>query len=299
MEKRLPRTELLFSLGFVFTLVLAVAAFFLGMKIGVEKTEARYAAKRETEHPVVTAYQQQDLLSYYYTVYQPFRSFADEWVREAARMKTGQTANPSGRLKALARAADDCYREARASDMPAASPLLVDAQTNVLKSLKLFSETFSRYAGENGDARDIIRRIGTDELYREALDYALLAERQYYEAMVHWGVSLDPDFPGRIPDGSGLEFDVWKNQPLLVKNVIAAGYLEKRRMLRDYYPHDLAARVDSFLESGQAEGLGIRNVDEAVDILLRTDAVRSGDFLDRRASYDDGELLPRLPMFGG
>ncbi|OUM96815.1 MAG: hypothetical protein A9Z00_04350 [Thermobacillus sp. ZCTH02-B1] len=300
MEKRLPRTELLFSLVFVFTLAVAVAAFFLGMKIGVEQTEARYAPKLEAaDRPAVTDYQQQDLLSYYYTVYQPFRSFAAEWVREASKMKTGQTANPSGRLKAMADAADERYREARASDMPANAPLLVDAQTNVLKSLKLFSKTFSRYAGESGTAQDIIRRIGADELYREALDYALLAERQYYEAMVLWGASLDPDFPNRIPDGSGLPVEIWKSQPLLVKNAVAAGYLREHRMLRDYHPHDLTARVDYFFESGQANGFKIGTVDEAVDILLRTDAVRSGDFLERRASYGEGELLPQLPMFGG
>ena len=298
MDKRLPRTELLFSLGFVFTLAVAVAAFFLGMKIGVDKTEARYAPKGKAQ-PAFTAYQQQDLLSYYYTVYQPFRSFAAEWVREASNMKAGRMTDPAGRLKALAGAAEDRYKEARAADMPESSPLLVDAQTNVLKSLKLFSETLGKYANESGDAQAIIRKIGADELYRKALDYALLAERQYFEAMVQWGASLDPDLPNQVPDGTGMAIETWKNQPLLMKNAIAAGYLKERRMLRDYYPQDLTARVDFFFESGQAEGFDIRSVDEAVDILLRTDAVRSGDFLDRRASYGEGELLPHIPMFGG
>ena len=34
MEKRITRTEMLFSLGFLFMLVFAVGAFFYGVKIG-------------------------------------------------------------------------------------------------------------------------------------------------------------------------------------------------------------------------------------------------------------------------
>jgi hypothetical protein len=300
MEKRLPRTELLFSLGFLFMLAVAVATFFLGMKIGTERTEARFAPKKgETSPPAVTAYQQQDLLSYYYTVYQPFRSFAGEWIREASKLKAGQTADPAKRLKALSSAASDRYKEAERADMPAASPLLIDAQTNVLKSLKLFSETFNRHAAEAADAQTVIRRIGEDELYRQAIDYALLAEKQYFDAMVLWGASLDPDYPDQIPDGSGMTVEAWNRQPLLMKNAVAAGLLKERRMLKDYYPQDLTARVDHFFESGQAAGFGIASVDEAVDILLRTEAVRSGDFMERRDVYGAGELLPQLPMFSG
>jgi len=298
MDKRLPRTELLFSLGFVFMLAVAVAAFFLGMKIGTERTEARYAPKEDAAaSAAVTAYQQKDLLSFYYTVYQPFRSFTGEWVREAAKMKSGQTPDPSRRLKAMQSSANDRYRESERSDISPASPLLVEAQTNVLRSLKLFAEAFGRYAGENGDAQAVIRKLGEDALYREALDYALRAEAQYYEAMVLWGASLDPDFPDQVPDGSGMALETWIRQPLLLKNAIAAGLLGERRVLRDYYPQDLTARLDHFIESGQAAGLGISSVDKAADLLLSTEAVRSGDFLDRRDVYSPGELLPQLPMF--
>ena len=301
MEKRLPRTELLFSLGFLFMLAVAVATFFLGMKIGTERTEARYAPKKqESLPPEAAAYQQQDLLSYYYTVYQPFRSFTGEWIREAEKMKAGQTPDPAKRLKALATAANDRYKEAERADMPAASPLLIDAQTNVLRSLKLFSETFSRHAGDGtADAQTVIRRIGEDAFYRQALDYALLAEEQYFDAMVKWGASLDPDLPDQAPDGAGMTIDRWNGQPLLLKNAIAAGLLRERRMLANYYPQDLTARVDHFFDSGQAEGFGVSSVDRAVDILLRTEAVRSGDFLEKRGFYGGGELLPQLPMFSG
>ncbi|CAG5088001.1 Putative uncharacterized protein [Thermobacillus xylanilyticus] len=301
MEKRLPRTELLFSLGFLFMLAVAVATFLLGMKIGTERTEARYAPKlSETLPPGAASYQQQDLLSYYYTVYQPFRSFTGEWIRETASMKAGQTPDPAKRLKSLAAFANDRYKEAERADIPSSSPLLADAQTNVLKSLKLFSETFSRHAnGAAADAQTVIRRIGEDAVYRQALDYALLAEKQYYDAMVKWGASLDPDLPDQAPNGSGMTLETWNSQPLLIKNAIAAGLLKKRRVLPDYYPQDLAARVDHFFDSGQAAGFGISSVDRAVDILLRTEAVRSGDFLEKRTVYGGGELLPQIPMFSG
>ena len=44
MEKRITRTEMLFSLGFLFMLIFAVGAFFYGVKIGSDKTEAKLVA---------------------------------------------------------------------------------------------------------------------------------------------------------------------------------------------------------------------------------------------------------------
>jgi len=79
MEKRLTRTEMLFSLGFLFMLVFAVGAFFYGVKMGSDKTEAKFI--EQTKHlssgnvKSATAYQQQDLVSFYHTVFLPYREF--------------------------------------------------------------------------------------------------------------------------------------------------------------------------------------------------------------------------------
>lgn len=299
MDKRLIRTELLFTLGFLFLLVTAVAAFFLGMKIGKERTEARYAPKAEAASVLpVTAYQQQDLVSYYHTVYQPFRSFIHDWIREAGRMKAGQTSEPAARLKELSASAKQRYAEAEQADMPAVSPLLVDAQTNVLRSLKLFEQSFSQHAAsKNTDAREMIREIGSDAYYRQALEHALLAERQYFDAMVQWSASLDPDIPEDVPDRLNMTTEAWRGQPLVLKNAMMAAELLDRLLLTDYYPHDLTARVDQFIASGQASAMGAATVEAAVDLLIRTDAVRNGDFRENRAFYDAEELLPQLPFF--
>ena len=42
MDKRLTRSDFVFILVFIFMLVFALGAFFFGMKIGTDRTDAKY-----------------------------------------------------------------------------------------------------------------------------------------------------------------------------------------------------------------------------------------------------------------
>ena len=82
MEKRLTATAMLFSVGFVFMLVCTVGAFFYGIQIGSAKTEAKYTAENagaDAAAALASPYQQQDLVSFYHTVFLPYREFQNEW----------------------------------------------------------------------------------------------------------------------------------------------------------------------------------------------------------------------------
>ena len=82
MDKHLSRFQMLFSLGFIFMLVLAVAAFFAGVEVGSSRTESRYEAKKllAAASSSKPSYSQQDLVSFYHTVFSPYREFQNEWL---------------------------------------------------------------------------------------------------------------------------------------------------------------------------------------------------------------------------
>lgn len=108
MEKRLTRTEMIFSLGFLFMLILAVAAFFYGVKVGSEKTDANYIQMKHLNSeggPKVTAYQQQDLVTYYHTVFLPLREFQTEWFSAIEKLESGRSTDAAASFKELAKQA--------------------------------------------------------------------------------------------------------------------------------------------------------------------------------------------------
>lgn len=303
MDKRLTRTEMLFSLGFLFMLICAVGAFFYGVKIGSDKTEAKYVPSKPlnaTAGVKEIAYQQQDLVSFYHTVFLPFREFQSEWQTTMDKISSGAAADPASSLKELSSLAAAKYKEAiKADAAPAVSPLLVNAQNNTLKGLKLFGQAADRQiSGANSVKPSVLlAQLAKDVYYQQAVSHALTAQKQYYAAMLKWSASVDPDMPGDYEASKGLELTAWKTLPLVVKNKLMADQLSLRQTMADYYPQDLAARVDLFIGSGQPSKMGVKTVAAAVDLLLGTEAVRPGDFAGNKARLYADELLPQLPIF--
>jgi len=302
MEKRLTRTEMLFSLGFIFMLILAMGAFFVGLKVGSDRTEAKYVPSKKLNAEAeakVTAYEQQDLVSFYHTVFLPYREFMNEWVAEVDKLKAGLTSEPASKLKELSSLADKQYDAASKAVVSNVSPLLVDAQTNMLKSLKLFAEAMERHRGtaDGGNSAEVIAAIGKDVYYREALEFSLQAQQDYYAAMLKWNASIDPDMPEDFIAPKLMEIGDWNAQPLIIKNKLMAEELHSRMLLTAYYPQDLTARIDQFISSGQAANMKIKTVSSIVDLLVSTDAVRTDDFLTFKERYYADAVLPQLPFF--
>ncbi|UVI32358.1 hypothetical protein [Paenibacillus spongiae] len=303
MEKRLSRTEMLFTLGFLFMLVLAVGAFFYGVKIGSDKTEAKFI--EQTKHlssgnvKNATAYQQQDLVSFYHTVFLPYREFQAEWFQTMNKMSTGQLSDSASALKELTSLADQKYSEAGRSSFPASSPLLEQSQIQYMKSLKLFSKAASRGAGSTKSMKteELIEALMQDAYYVEGVKQAMAGQLNYYTAMLKWSSSIDPNIPYQYDSPPVLQINTWKSLSLTVKNKLMADQLNVRKQFAAYYPQDLSARVDEFIHSGQASKMKMKTVDSIVDLLISTEAIRSGDFTSSKARLYANEILPQLPFF--
>lgn len=300
MEKSLTRSAMLFSLGFIFMLVFAVCAFFYGVKMGSAQTEERFeqAQQSTSKNKNVSPYQQQDLVSYYHTVFLPYREFQTEWFNSMNKLTQGQTADARSIFKDLANLAKQKHKEASSFDMQK-SPLLGEAQVNVIRSLELFEKLSNKAASSSKSltASELQQSIMKEESYLTAVNQSLIAQQAYYSAMLKWGANVDPNIPGEYKLPKILEINQWKELPLTVKNKLMSDQLLARKQLTSYYPQDITSRVDQFINSGQQTKMKVRSISAVVELLINTEAVRSGDFTNNKAKLYEKEILPLLPFF--
>ncbi|MFD0586868.1 hypothetical protein ACFQZE_02545 [Paenibacillus sp. GCM10027627] len=300
MEKRLTTTAMLFSVGFLFMLVCAVGAFFYGVQIGSEKIEAKYAAAKEAEGGIsesATPYQQQDLVSFYLTVFSPYREFQSKWLSDMDALSRGGNLDAEAAFKSLAKLADKKVEESASFNMQK-SPLLGEAQIAYVRSLKLFKDAATKAAAaKTKDKAAIYKNVLADSNYKAAVKEALEAQKDYYHAMQQWAATVDPKVPNTYKASGPLSADKWKGLPLTVKNSIVVNYLKERNELYEFYPHDLTSRVDDFIQSGQASKMKLQTANAIIDLLMNTRAVDPEDFSAIKGRLYESETLPQLPFF--
>ncbi|MDB4867846.1 MAG: hypothetical protein JWR03_2179 [Cohnella sp.] len=303
MEKRLNRTDLGFSLAFLLMLVIAIGAFFYGVKVGTERAAAKQQELNTTQDakakPSPNAYQQQDLVSFYHTVFLPYREFQNDWFHAQDKWTGDPSVDLSASLKEMAKTADTKYESIRTTYVPPASALLKDAQNDYLKSLKLFSESFTSLASSanQASAAQLSKDLNGQAFYKEGRRYALSAQNEYYSSMLKWAATVNMDFPADFKSPAVMDLAHWKPLPLMIKNKVIADYLSDNVLFTEFLPQDLTARVDEFIHSGQADKMKQKTVTSIAELLTGTDAVRSGDFLGSKTKLYGNEQLPQLPFF--
>lgn len=301
MNRSITKNEVLFILGFLFTLAVGVGAFFFGLHTGKVQSDAAYKAvieelADERNHHNVS-YHEQQLVSFYHTVLLPFREFQTTWFEHMRSIESGHSAaDENDLLKELARMAKERSESIQPTTIPDVSPLLQDAQKNYLRSLTLFAEAAERLRGRKG--ADLADAMKNDPYVAEAANFALKAQSQYYEAIWKWSESPLPESAEmNFSASEQLEIDEWRNLNLNAKNVYISRILEAEGLFGLYEPQDVSARIDELDTEGQLEKLQLADVGKAVSSLTSTGAVRYGDFkLLKEKLYRD-ETVPMLPSF--
>lgn len=302
MDKRLTRTDYLFALMFIFMLVCILGAFFYGLRVGQEKSDQKYDKILHADKAVVQeigAYDQQVLVSYYHTIFLPFREFQNKWFELMSQIELGNsTVDASAVLKELYKLADEKYMELQKKSMPASSPLLVQSHQGYLKSLKLFADTLKSYQNKaNGlTSPQLLDVIQKDAYFQEAKTQALTAQKNYFDSIVAWNGTIDHDIENFDPNNNA-NLDQWRAMNINVKNQYITAKLLKNKAFAPFYPQDLTIRIDEFIASGQAKKMNVNDVNQTMDLLLSTNAVRPGDFVKGKSKWYANELLPQLPFF--
>ncbi|MFC5467808.1 hypothetical protein ACFPPD_03695 [Cohnella suwonensis] len=303
MEKRLNRSDLMFSLSFILMLVIAVGAFFYGVKVGTDRVEAKYAEAAEepaaAQEAQPFAYQQQDLVSFYHTVFLSYREFQNEWLADQDKWLADPTLDRAATLKDLAKLSQKKYDQIGKVAVSPVSPQLKEAQTSYMKSLKLFHDSFGSLADKanQGNAQMALDKVEADAFYKQALSHSLTAQQQYFGSMLKWAATIDTNIPDDIAAEEAIAISKWKTYPLVVKLKVASDYMAKQPELTEYLPSDLTARVDQFIVSGQASKRNAKSFNAIAELLTSTEAVRNGDFVAMKARFYEQEQLPQLPFF--
>jgi len=302
MDKRLTRTDYLFALTFIFMLVCILGAFFYGLKIGQQKADERYAKMMNASKPAtkeVGAYDQQVLVSYYHTIFLPFREFQNKWFEQMNQIGQGNSAvDASAALKELSKVADDRFTALQAKSMPESSPLLVQSHQSYLKSLKLFTDGLKDLQSKANSlsATQLMTAINNNSFIQEAMTQALSAQKDYFESIVAWNETFDHDLEVFDPNNTA-NLDQWRAMNVNVKDLYITAKLLKNKAFTPFFPQDLTARIDEFIAAGQTQKLNVNDVDQTINLLLSTDAVRTGDFVKGKAKFYSKEQLPQLPFF--
>ncbi|WP_410514778.1 hypothetical protein PaeBR_10570 [Paenibacillus sp. BR2-3] len=299
MNRRTSRTQMLYTLGLLFFLISAFAAFFTGVKVGADKTEDKYerlnSSKEAKEYS--GSYQQQDLVTFYHNVFLPYREFKRDWNEEVDKLaRNNDTRENRAILKNLGILADKQYKKVNQDSIFTNSPLLQESQLNILKSLTLFSQASDKItAGSAG--KETAKLLKSDSFTSSGMKFGLLAQKNFYDAMLRWGAKSNSKIPVELIAPKTVTFIEWKKMPLLLKNATIANMMLNRAIYAGYDPQDITAKVDDLIYSGTASTLKLKDVQSSAAVLISTGAVQEQDFIKWREQYYAKETMPQLPFF--
>ncbi|OXM88097.1 hypothetical protein CF651_03135 [Paenibacillus rigui] len=301
MDKRLTRSDYLFAVTFIFMLVFALGTFFFGLKMGQERSAAKYEellTKHNEETKQYGAYHQQYLVSYYHTIYQPYREFHKKWFDKMSELESNQSADASLILKDLGKLSKQKYDELSSKTMPDSSPLLQEGLQNYAKSLKLFNEALGNFQAKANSIKgsDLVAEMEKDTYFTEAKKFSLAAQKNYYDAIIKWNETENAQLK-HVDVNKPLNLKDWGALSLNVKNDYIAAALAASKNFTSFTPQDLTTRIDEMIASGQSAKMNLANVQQVIEILNATGATRSGDFVRNKSKWYANEVLPQLPFF--
>src|SRR5690606_27528017 len=110
MGKRLTISDYLFAFLFIFMFFCIIVAFFYGVDVGNKRAAEHYEQllKAQTAEPLpeeLSSYHQQHLVSFYYNVYYPFRTFQSSWTNTLTNIGTEPPAEVRKAAKKLSETA--------------------------------------------------------------------------------------------------------------------------------------------------------------------------------------------------
>jgi len=299
MNSRTSRTQMLYTLGLLFFLISAFAAFFTGVKVGADKTENKYdhlESIKETEE-YSGSYQQQDLVTFYHNVFLPYREFKRDWNSQVEKLAHSNDPRENNAiLKDLGILADKQYKKVNQDSIFNNSPLLQQSQLNILKSLTLFSKASDKVVAGSGGS-ETAKVLKNNSFTTSAMNYGLLAQKNFYDSMLKWGSKTNGKIPGELGESKILNFIEWKKLPLLAKNATIANMMLNHNIFAGYDPQDITAKMDDLIYSGTASNLKLRDVQTSITLLISTGAIQQQDFIKWREQYYSKETLPQLPFF--
>ncbi|WP_148450033.1 hypothetical protein [Gorillibacterium timonense] len=304
MKKQWSRTEYAFVMSFIFMLVCVAVAFFYGFLTGTDKVEAKYKtllAEKNDPLNQAGAYDQTSLASYYHLAYLPYEDFRAVWFDNLNALESASSGKESSSLlEQIRKQAKSSFDRIGEGTMPEHSPLLNDAHTHLLKSLKLFSQEIAKYETDarSTDGSKLVVQMNKDAGLTEAKRFAMQAQEEYFAAILQWNMNAVPGMKhSELLKEKSISLKNWSLLSLNQKNMYLAKALAAAPLFTNYAPQDLTAQIDMLITEGHTDKMKLTNVQDAIDLLSATGAVRDDDFSRLKAKRYPNETLPLIPFF--
>lgn len=300
IHKRKMKFEVLFVIGFLFTLIIAFGTFYLGLRIGVNQTESKYSYLKTTPPELETpaSYEQQDLVTYYYVVFQPYQQFKENYEKLSDIIKQSDSAGKSKEaLKKIRTDAQKQYEQIAANSIAAESPLLKESHNDILKSLKLFDQGIGNILNEGKNAEQFRNSLNENSFTSKAITYGLQAQKKYYTSILKWTAKSSHNVATDYTFNNNTTVTQWKGYSLAIKNKGVTDIMLKDKLFVSYLPQDMTAKIDQMINSGKADSLKLETIRSIVEVLTETEAIQKKEFVKWRNTYYTNESIPTLPFF--
>lgn len=297
MDKRATRQITLYTILFLVMLIFSGITFFLGLQVGVEKTEEKYAHYLVDETATANyQYQQQDLVTFYITTYSAFEEYQNAWFESIQAISSNKVTNPANVFDELATKAAKQATAAGSTNMQGLG-LLDSSQKNYIRSLTYFEKAAKSLvkSTDKKSASEALSIINNDDNYKIAIEQALKAQQEYYNTMYIWSTSIDANIASSFDTTITQAISTWDKYPLIIKLQIISNYLNDNKVFKNASPQDIVSRIDEFIVNGQASQLNLTKVNDVLNLLIATDAIRHGDYNQYKGTRYKDEFLPQIP----
>jgi hypothetical protein len=288
MNNRLTRTDYLVVYFLIILMAASIGSFFFGLNIGQNRTVAKYetfAEQKKLKKVTSEAYTEQDLASFYHTVYRPYDLFFQPLWKE---LESSQDLPTSKSWKKLT---EETLKQISAFSVSDKSPLLVNAQTGYIQSLKSLLEALDQSSAD-------LRGLLENQFYLESRKSRLKAQQDFFQAIMVWEQQyVTKKEPPESINASPFLLQNWGLLTLHQKNKVIARELYVMGLDKPYSPQDVTVNLDAFIRSGETKALSIKDVPRALKILSAAQSIRNGDFLNQKDQQYSKAAFPMIPFY--
>jgi hypothetical protein len=288
MNHRMNRTDYIVVYFLIILMAASVGSFFFGLTMGQNQTAAKYEALAEETKPKKInsqAYTEQELASFYHTVYQPY----DHFLQTLWADLDSSEGPPS--LKSWEKQAEETLKQISAFSVSDKSSLLVNAQIGYIRSLKFFLEAMDHESTN-------FKALSQNQFYLDSRKIGLKAQQHFYEAIMVWEQRfVTKKNPPASIEKSPFLLDNWNQLTLHQKNNVIAKELYSMHLDGHYKPQDVTVNLDALIRSGETKALPINDVPRAIKLLIAAQSIRNGDFVKHKEQWYSNESFPMIPFY--
>ncbi|CCF14266.1 MULTISPECIES: hypothetical protein [Brevibacillus] len=306
MTKRLSKHEYIVTYMIILSLTCLVVGFFWGANVVQSKMDEQLTQLQQLTHQTHNQeklirekklYPEQDFTHYYYSFYEPLSTFQTDYFYYVANLQGKTLEEQKGVHSQLKQVVQTKIEQLEKVYISERSPLLVASRNQFLGSLHTLHNSLTKAMadtkGSHYSSEDIAALRHAEDFQSEYLQ----AQTKFYHAIAMWEQIYVLQHPIGDVDITSLTFAAWDTLPFHYRNYISARYMENIRSIPQFFPQDLTASIDARIKNKETVKLGWQNIPFGVNVLIASNGVHAGDFVQLNKKIYPALSLPEVPIY--